>query len=112
MNRKYATLSSMAVLCTAAVVASSAFAAEEQPEESINVNYVVADLARPDGAEHVYQRIRRAAQQVCHDPGIRDLPRHRAYLTCFDRAVDTAVNKVNSTALTALHRSKTHSAAG
>jgi UrcA family protein len=110
MNRKRSTLTGLALLCTAAVMATGAIAGETR--ESIDVNYVAADLTRPEGAESLYHRIQHAARQVCHEPSGRDLAEIHAYRQCFDRAVDAAVAKVDSSALTALHRSKTHSTAG
>jgi UrcA family protein len=110
MNRMRATLTGLA-LCAAAVMATSALA--EEPGDSIDVHYVATDLARPEGAEALYRHIQRAAQLVCHEPNVRaDLQRFRLYQQCYERAVDTAVAKVDSSALTALHRSKTHGAAG
>jgi UrcA family protein len=110
MNCKRATLTRLALFCAAAVMATSAFA--DAPSESINVSYVAADLATPRGAEKVYQHIQRAARLVCDKPDLRELERYRLYQQCYDRAVDGAVAKVNSTALTALHRSKSHSTTG
>ena len=109
MNRMRATLTGLA-LCTAAVMATGALA--EEPGDSINVSYVTADLATSDGAEKLYRHIQRAAKAVCHEPSVRDLRRFQLFQQCYERAVDTAVAKVDSSALTALHRSKTHGAAG
>jgi UrcA family protein len=112
MNHKRGTSIGLALLCSAAVMASGAIA--RTTTESMNVRYVAADLNTPDGAEKLYQRIRRAARLVCHEPNVRELDEYRLYQQCFDRAVDDAVAKVNSRALTALHRSRTqqHGTAG
>lgn len=109
MHRK-ARLTGRALLAAAAVMATAAVA--QEPRDSVSVSYVAADLAQPEGAEALYQRIQRAAKSVCHQPSIRELPEYRLYQQCFDRAVDAAVAKVDSSALTALHHSKTHSSAG
>ena len=95
-----------ALLCTAAFVATGAIAAP-QTVESVNVSYAAADLTQPDGAQGLYRRIQRAARMVCREPDIRDLTALSLYQRCYERAVDDAVAKVDATALTALHRSKT-----
>jgi UrcA family protein len=101
-----------ALLCTAAFMATGAIAGP-QAVDSINVSYMAADLTQPEGARSLYLRIQRAARVVCREPDIRELAAHTAYERCYERAVDDAVAKVDATALTALHRSKTQrSAAG
>ena len=110
MNHKRGTSIGLAVICGAAVMAGGATAATIT--DSISVSYVTADLATPEGAQQLYQHIRRAAKSACHQPDIRDLTRYRLYRDCFERAVDAAVAKVDSSALTALHRNKMHAATG
>ena len=105
MNRKHGTSVGLALLCTAAVMASGAIAAPTTDE--VSVSYVTADIATPGGAEALYRHIQRAAKMVCHEPNIRELNEYRAYRICYDRAMDAAVAKVDSSALTALHRSRT-----
>src|SRR5262245_11073715 len=106
MNRKQGTSIGLAILCTAAVMASGAMAAPTT--DTVSVRYVTADLATPDGAAKLYRHIRRAAKLACHQPNVHELTEYRLYEQCFERAVDAAVDKVNSSALTALHRSKVH----
>jgi UrcA family protein len=110
MNRKRSTLTGLALLCTAAVMTTGAIAGETR--ESIDVNYVAAELTRPEGAESLYHRIEHAARRVCHEPSGREVGEMHAYRQCFDRAVDAAVAQVNSSALTAVHRSRTRNTAG
>jgi len=101
-----------AVLCMAAFMATGAIAAA-QDVESVNVSYVSTDLTQPEGAQKLYRRIQQAARMVCHQPDIRDLANYGIYQRCYEHAVDDAVAKVDATALTALHRSKTqHSRVG
>lgn len=119
MNRNRGTLTGLAaaplmtaLLCTAAFVTTGAIAAPPS-RESVHVSYVAADLAQPEAAAALYLRIQRAARRVCHEPDLRMLRDHLLYQQCYDKAVDDAVANVNATALTALHRSRTHgSAAG
>ena len=105
VNRKLSTSIGVALLCTATVMATGANAGATT--DSINVSYVTADVATTEGAQALYQHLQRAAKLVCHEPNIRELDAYRLYQKCFDRAVDAAVAKVDSSALTALHRSKT-----
>jgi len=111
MNRKSGTLTGLALLCTSAVLASGAIAGETTTE-SAHVSYVAIDLTQPGAAEALYQRIQRAARRVCHEPSIRELGDYEWYQKCYDRAVEAAVAKVDSSPLTALHRSKTHASSG
>lgn len=109
MNRKCGTSTGLVLLCTAAVMATAAIAKETVT--SVSVSYVATDLANPAGAEALYRRIQRAARLVCQQPDMRELTEDRLYKQCFDRAVDEAVAKVDSSAVTALHHSKTHGTA-
>ncbi|MFL6602001.1 MAG: UrcA family protein [Steroidobacteraceae bacterium] len=113
-----------ALFCTAAFMATSAMAAERAGDtvrvndpirvtDSIGVSYAAADVVQPEAAKALYLHIQRAAKMVCREPDIRDLAIYSAYQQCFDRAVEDAVEKVNVSTLTALHRSKVqHSTAG
>ena len=105
MNRKRGTLTGLAVLGMAALTTGAVAAPDVQ--DSVNVSYVPAALVQPEAAQALYLRIQRAARSVCHEPDIRDLETTRLYRSCFAKAVDNAVAKVDATALTALHRSKT-----
>jgi UrcA family protein len=108
MNRKRGVIG-LAVLCTATLAATAAVAAPQEPDvPAMTVPYHVTDLSQPGGAEALYARIQRAARDVCSEPDQRELARWEVYKRCFDRAVDSAVAKVNVTALTALHRNKAH----
>ena len=101
-----------ALLCTTAFATTAAIAAEASPSEA-EVSYVKAALSQPEAAESLYKRIQFAARSVCHEPPARELARYMKYRQCYESAVDAAVAKVDATALTALHRSRTQrSAAG
>jgi UrcA family protein len=110
-NRKCSVSVGLALLCATAGMATGAIA--EPTSDSISVRYVSTELTTPEGARALYTHIRRAAKLVCHEPDIRDLAGYRIYQECYEQAVDAAVTKVDSTAVTALHRGKNgHSAAG
>jgi UrcA family protein len=128
MNRKSGLTAAplmTALFCTAAFTATSAMAAAQTGDtvrvndpirvtDSIAVSYAAADvIQQPEAAKALYLHIQRAAKMVCREPDIRDLAIYSAYEQCFDRAVNDAVDKVNVSTLTALHRSKVqHSTAG
>jgi UrcA family protein len=103
-NRKRCALAGAAVLCTLGLVFSGGAFADTTTTESLRVSYVSAELTTPEGVRELYARIRRAARVVCHEPLMQELASDRGYQQCFDRAVADAVAKVNSEALTALHR--------
>jgi UrcA family protein len=105
VNRKLGTSIGVALLCTAAVMATGANAGATT--DSVSVSYVTADVATAEGAQALYEHIQRAAKIACHEPNIRELDQYRLYQKCFDRAMDAAVAKVDSSALTALHRNRT-----
>ena len=105
MNRKRGTSIGLALLCAGVVMTSGAIADPTTESVNVSVSYVTADLATPAAAEKLYHHIRRAAKIACGEPDIRRLTEQRLYRACFDRAVDAAVSKVDSSVLTALHRS-------
>ena len=104
-NRHFGILSGLILLGTAALSSTTALAADPPTEVSTSVSYVRADLQDPALAEALYHRIQRAARHVCQQPNAREVDRYRIYKACYDRAVDNAVETVDATALTAVHRS-------
>jgi UrcA family protein len=119
MNRNRGTLTGptaaplmTALLCTAVFMTTGAIAAP-QAVNAVNVSYVKADLTQPESAQSLYKRIQQTARTVCQEPSIRELARYEEYRHRYESAVDAAVAKVDATALTAIHRSRTQrSAAG
>jgi len=105
----------LSVLAASAVLAGAALPAfSGHPSESFDgttravqvpVDYSDLNLTTPGGVETLYERISRAARQACGSTG-RTLVELKAHKTCYDRAVSDAVEKVGSTTLTALHRSR------
>jgi UrcA family protein len=67
------------------------------------VAYVNADLARPDSAQKLYERISRAARSVCTALRRPELRQRHAYRECVQQAIDAAVADVNHPALSAVH---------
>jgi UrcA family protein len=95
-----------ALFCTTAFATTGAIAAAPSSND-IEVRYVRAELSEPEAAQSLYKRIQSAARSVCHEPSRRELARYMKFRQCYQSAVDAAVAKVDASALTALHRSRT-----
>ena len=104
-NRHFGILSGLILLGTAALSSTSTLAGEPTETVSLSVSYVKEDLQNPALEEALYQRIQRAAKRVCQQPNAREVDRYRMYKSCYDRAVETAVENVDATALTEVHHS-------
>jgi UrcA family protein len=94
--QKYA--ASLAALCAVTGVAL----ADEAPSVTLRITPPV-DKAH---AERVYQRIERAAREVCVPRDPKDLSAHLLYERCVDEAVANAVAQVKSEALSQIHTSR------
>jgi UrcA family protein len=64
------------------------------------VTYRDLNLNTEAGAKVLYQRIHGAANEVCGNVEVRDLPGVRAHEACVEKAVSDAVAAVNSQRLT------------
>jgi|KBSMisStaDraftv2_1062788.scaffolds.fasta_scaffold39118_2 UrcA family protein len=89
------------------VLAISAFG--EAPANAIDssgnvlmhkVNFAELDLSRPAGAETLYRRIERAAEEVCAPFTGRQLIEKMNRKACIASAVERAVRQVNAPLLT------------
>ena len=68
--------------------------------ETSRVNYSDLDLSKQEGQETLYERLRRAADDVCDEEYSRLDER-----SCRKTALDRAVKEVGNSSVTALHRS-------
>ncbi len=101
-----------AIAISAATVALSLLApkfavADATIVKSTTVQYGDINLAKPEGANALYQRIRVAAHKVCTLDseawyGLQSLDRRQ----CIHRATEQAVMKVNSPVLVAMYKAK------
>ena len=73
---------------------------------SITVSFRDLNLSEPAGAKTLYGRIQTAAREVCGRTGA-DFIEVSAWRSCYRRAVDDAVRKVNNPLLTAVHTGRT-----
>ena len=92
-----------------ALHAPTAFAALSDDPPSLTLTYQDLDLASNAGAEHLYQRITRAANEVCRViPDRKDptgSPSRRAQ--CVEKAVGNAVRDVDQPLVSALWKHQT-----
>lgn len=96
--------SAFAAAAAAALVFFSGSALAETGEpRSVTVNYDELDLTTSQGATKLYARLRFAARQVCAPLEGRELNRRVAYKECYSEALESAVQQVNVSAVTALH---------
>jgi UrcA family protein len=85
-------------LCTVHVAAGNGLASK-------TVSYADIDISQPAGAKVLYSRIAAAAQEVCALSGYKDLGAMQRVNGCVDHAINNAVKKVGSPALSALRPS-------
>ena len=67
------------------------------------ITYGELDLSTTDGAQILYQRIKRAARKVCQTNGLVSVERQRRARECYDRVVADAVNRVNQPLVASVH---------
>ena len=67
------------------------------------MTYTDLNIDTPEGAKALYARVRAAAAMVCSPYEARDLQRRAIWKNCVDNSVDSAVAKINSSLLTAIH---------
>jgi UrcA family protein len=75
------------------------------------VTYDARTLNSEQGARTLYARLRSAAHEVCSPLEARELNRRRVWRSCVDNSVESAVLKVNSPLVRAVHNKTTLRAA-
>ena len=92
-------------LLAASLTANLASAAtpDEGPKQSV-VKYSDLDLSRPKDAHRLYSRIKRAARQVCDNNPSSDLRLLKVYESCMARAINDAVEQVQSVKVAEIHQ--------
>jgi len=74
----------------------------------ITVRYADLDLTTATGAEQLYERIHRAALEVCPSVSFMEVQRHAAAERCLNEVVAHAVNSIASPRLAAVYAAHTH----
>ena len=96
---------------TAALLATLACGtalADAFPDPAKTVNYADLNLKSQAGVAVLYQRIKKAALEVCQIPvGTHQIRIEQELKACREDAVDRAIAQANLPTLTALHQSKT-----
>jgi UrcA family protein len=73
---------------------------------SETVSYADLDINKAEGAQALYNRLNRAAKNVCAPLRDRDLKRNMAHRSCVSEAIANAVGEVNQPLLTQHHKSR------
>ncbi len=99
-NRKNILFAAVAAVSFASVaqLAQAADAVDAPP--ALTVHYSDLNLDSPAGAAVLYQRIRRAAEQVCGKADSRRLDAMVAAQNCMDKAIAASVSAVGNAQLT------------
>lgn len=96
-------------LATATAVALVGFAstnvalAAGDGRTQITVSYADLDLAKPQGVDTLYARLKGAAKAACGEADARNLREKALVRGCRDEALANAIQGVNHSALTAKH---------
>jgi UrcA family protein len=85
--------------------ATSTPAADRSGVRSETVSYRDLNLSSIEGATALYQRIKRAANHVCDEPGA-GIAHFQEWQSCYQAAIADAVAKVNTPLLTAVSSGK------
>jgi UrcA family protein len=89
--------------CAATMMVGQALAAAAPEYNIAVVTYGDLNLESKPGAKALYARLRNGAEDVCASLEGRDLMFKRLWQSCFDKAVGTAVARVDKPELTSLH---------
>ena len=73
---------------------------------SETVSYADLDVNKAEGAQALYNRLNRAAKNVCAPLRDRDLKRIQEHRSCVSEAIANAVGEVNQPLLTQHHKSR------
>ena len=85
---------------------ASAMPAQAADSASVVVRFNDLNVASASGAEALYDRLHKAAWRACRDVTPSGAPGLLSRVSCARDALDSAVQKVNTPLLTALHEGK------
>lgn len=104
-TRMLVTMIALAATAGIATTAQAGDAAGAIPRyDSVVVQYSDLDLNGVAGNKVLYARLSAAAERACgREPDSRDLQRRMQYRSCYDDALNRAVDKIGSRELQALH---------
>lgn len=88
-------------------IATVSFASDGTDALQAKVKYGDLNVSSPSGAATLYNRIRVAAENVCHPFNNRDFASQKLFAACVHKAMSGAVNEVNQPALFTIYNAKT-----
>lgn len=91
-----------AAFATLSMSAAAATTAPDEDRRAQIVRFDDLDVSKPAGAKILYSRIRGAARDVCDYSTNGDWLEREAGHACIEKAIDSAVKKVNTPVLTEL----------
>jgi UrcA family protein len=95
------------LLAFAGILSSGQANADSAQVLTKTVSYDARSLNSEQGARTLYARIRSAAGEVCSPLESRELSRRRLWQSCVHNAVESAVLKVDSPLVSAVHNKTT-----
>jgi UrcA family protein len=87
-------------------IATVSFASDSADPLQVKVKYGDLNVSSTAGATTLYNRIRVAAQGVCHPLNNRDLASQKLFAACVHKAMSHAVNEVDQPTLSAIYNAK------
>jgi UrcA family protein len=88
-------------------IATVSFASDGSDPLQVKVKYGDLNVSSTAGATTLYNRIRVAAQGVCHPFNNRDFALQKLFAACVHKAMSNAVNEVDQPVLSAIYNAKT-----
>jgi len=88
-------------------IATLSFASDSEGALQAKVKYADLNVSSTSGAATLYNRIRVAAENVCHPFNNRDFASQKLLAACVHKAMSDAVNEVNQPALFTIYNAKT-----
>ena len=88
-------------------IATASFASDSTDALQGKVKYGDLNVSSTSGAATLYNRIRAAAENVCHPFNNRDFASQKLLAACVHKAMSDAVNEVNQPALFTIYNAKT-----
>jgi UrcA family protein len=88
-------------------IATVSFASDGTEPLQAKVKYGDLNVSSPSGAGTLYNRIRAAAENVCHPFNNRDFASQKLLSACVHKAMSDTVNEINEPALFTIYNAKT-----
>ena len=98
-----ATTLAIALATTLSLATSTASAGVQQDPLTKTVDYAALDVSGKAGAEHLYRRLRAAAEFVCAPADGASLSRKHHYRACVDAALADAIERVDRPLVKNIH---------